>query len=140
MDDAAGRHPPHSSGHTLYVLARKPLEIPSRSVPCADRRPCRHDRGFHYRHRNRLDVSSAISWTVLLWSWLSIRIEPADRRRIAKLLILPLMAFPWLLLDAQAVGWWFKAFWQLGSWRILLSYRVPCGPGRNQAADTGPAC
>ncbi|MWV55082.1 exosortase/archaeosortase family protein [Chlorobium phaeovibrioides] len=68
----------------------------------------------------------AISWTVLLWSWLSIRIEPADRRRIAKLLILPLMAFPWLLLDAQAVGWWFRlsGSWAAGEFFSLTGFHV----------------
>ena len=37
------------------------------------------------------------------------RLEPEDRPRIFRLLILPWMAFPWVMLDAQSIGWWFPA-------------------------------
>lgn len=50
----------------------------------------------------------ALGWTAFLWSWLSPRLDPAARRRVMKLMPLPVMAFPWLLLDGRPVGWWFR--------------------------------
>lgn len=50
----------------------------------------------------------AISWTVLLWSWLSIRTPTEKHPSIIKLLPLPILAFPWISLDADRVGWWFR--------------------------------
>ncbi|SCY30157.1 exosortase/archaeosortase family protein [Desulfoluna spongiiphila] len=50
----------------------------------------------------------ALGWTAFLWSWLSPRLATEARARVSKLLPLPVMAFPWLLLDGRPVGWWFR--------------------------------
>jgi exosortase/archaeosortase family protein len=50
----------------------------------------------------------ALGWTIILWAWLSSRIEPKFHNSLKKLMILPLMAFPWVTLDAERVGWWFR--------------------------------
>jgi exosortase len=50
----------------------------------------------------------AIGWTFFLWSWLSVRTDPSTHNKIKKLLVLPIMAFPWVTLDAGQVGWWFR--------------------------------
>ncbi len=50
----------------------------------------------------------ALGWSALLWSWLAARIEPSDRQNLNRLMILPLMAFPWIALDGQMIGWWFR--------------------------------
>lgn len=50
----------------------------------------------------------ALGWVWLLWCWLSNRTDPFTHSSIKKLLILPLMAFPWIALDAGQVGWWFR--------------------------------
>ena len=50
----------------------------------------------------------AFGWTTLMWSWLSVRLNPTSLPTIKKLLILPMMAFPWVALDAQPIGWWFR--------------------------------
>jgi len=50
----------------------------------------------------------ALGWTILLWSWLSVRIEEKRRSDLIKLLVLPLFAFPWIALDADRIGWWFR--------------------------------
>lgn len=49
-----------------------------------------------------------IGWTLLLWTWLSSRIVPEKLDSVKKLLVLPLMAFPWISLDADRIGWWFR--------------------------------
>jgi exosortase/archaeosortase family protein len=63
-------------------------------------------------------------WTFLLWTWLSARVNPEKLPSLKKLLILPMMAFPWVSLDADRVGWWFrlsgawaaeKFFWLTGA-------------------------
>lgn len=50
----------------------------------------------------------SVGWVYLLWTWLSRRSSVQDRDKIQKLLILPLLSFPWITLDAQPVGWWFR--------------------------------
>jgi exosortase len=55
-----------------------------------------------------LTILLAIGWTLLLWTWLAARTDPADHSKIKKLLILPFMAFPWVTLDAGPLGWWFR--------------------------------
>ncbi|MCB1111256.1 MAG: exosortase/archaeosortase family protein [Chlamydiales bacterium] len=53
-------------------------------------------------------VLLTIGWTMLLWSWIQERTDPSMHDRICKLLILPLMGFPWVALDADRIGWWFR--------------------------------
>lgn len=50
----------------------------------------------------------AIGWTALLWAWVSQRVDPSFHSRLKKLLILPIMAFPWVTLDGYALGWYFR--------------------------------
>lgn len=50
----------------------------------------------------------AISWTWLLWTWLSSRLEKESLEQVKKLIVLPLMAFPWVSLDGDRLGWWFR--------------------------------
>ncbi len=54
-----------------------------------------------------LTLLLAGAWTLALWSWLRARVvaNPVNLRR---LLLLPLMAFPWLTLDLAPLGWWFR--------------------------------
>lgn len=49
-----------------------------------------------------------IGWVFLLWRWLSLRTPASEHSKLAKLLVLPLLSFPWITLDAQPVGWWFR--------------------------------
>lgn len=55
-----------------------------------------------------LTLLLAISWICLLWSWLQSRLTKQSTEKIKPLLILPLMAFPWIALDADHIGWWFR--------------------------------
>lgn len=68
----------------------------------------------------------AVGWTYLLWSWLSERTPQSAHDKIAKLLILPFMAFPWLTLDGQPLGWWFRlsGAYVTGAFYKLLGYGV----------------
>lgn len=50
----------------------------------------------------------AAAWTALLWGWLASRLPAEARARTARLLVLPFNAFPWVTLDLQPVGWWFR--------------------------------
>lgn len=57
---------------------------------------------------SNLTVFLAAGWTTLLVTWLRSRL-PADRFHAHRpLFILPAMAFPWIVLDGQAISWWFR--------------------------------
>ncbi len=48
----------------------------------------------------------SIAWTALAWCWAVAFHQPDDRRwRVAGLVVL---AFPWVTLEWQQVGWWFR--------------------------------
>lgn len=49
-----------------------------------------------------------VGWVYLLWSWLAARTPSTEHSKIAKLLVLPFLSFPWITLDAQPIGWWFR--------------------------------
>ncbi|GAB4235224.1 MAG: hypothetical protein Tsb0021_14700 [Chlamydiales bacterium] len=71
-------------------------------------------------------VLLAISWTLLLWTWLSPRLEHDSLHRVQKLLVLPLLAFPWITLDAEVIGWWFRltGAWATGVFFSLIGIDV----------------
>jgi exosortase/archaeosortase family protein len=50
----------------------------------------------------------AVGWTTLLWAWCSARFEMSASNAPRKLLLLPLLAFPWLTSDFVRLGWWFR--------------------------------
>ena len=49
-----------------------------------------------------------VSWCLLLWNWISSHVTEGMLSDAKKLMILPLMAFPWIALDANRLGWWFR--------------------------------
>ncbi len=55
-----------------------------------------------------LCILLTLGWVVLLWTWISSRIVPEKKPYVQKLLILPIMAFPWISLDFTQLGWWFR--------------------------------
>ncbi len=50
----------------------------------------------------------ALAWVLALWSLLSARLEPAAIPAAARLLPLLGLGFPWLALEADRVGWYFR--------------------------------
>ncbi len=68
----------------------------------------------------------ALGWTALLWSWLSTRLTPQGRSSARYLLILPLLAFPWITLDGEIIGWWFRlsSAWVSAKVFSLLGFEV----------------
>lgn len=50
----------------------------------------------------------AVLWTYLLWIWLQQRLEPSAQKSVFRLLVLPLVSFPWISLDADRIGWFFR--------------------------------
>lgn len=50
----------------------------------------------------------AAGWTYLLWIWLQGKSKKERLPAIQKLLLLPLMSFPWIAIDAAQLGWWFR--------------------------------
>ena len=50
----------------------------------------------------------AVAWTATMWGWLSPRLNAERRACVLRLLILPIMSFPWLMLEGDQVGWWFR--------------------------------
>jgi exosortase/archaeosortase family protein len=61
----------------------------------------------------------AVGWTGLLWTWISSRFEFGDRVGARKLLVLPLLSFPWIANDFTAVGWWFRLSGAAAAERLL---------------------
>jgi exosortase/archaeosortase family protein len=68
----------------------------------------------------------ALGWTLLVWAWLKQRTPQDKHSSIKKLLMLPLMSFPWVTLDMQQLGWWFRisGAWVTASFFSLLGYDV----------------
>jgi exosortase/archaeosortase family protein len=48
----------------------------------------------------------AIAWTVLLWSWIAQRVGDPALGASRRLLVLPVIAFPWIANDFERIGWW----------------------------------
>lgn len=73
-----------------------------------------------------LTIVLAASWTILLWDWLSSITNNSEHATLKKLLILPLMAFPWVTLDASRLGWWFRlsGAWTTAKFFELLGFEV----------------
>lgn len=55
-----------------------------------------------------LTILLGLAWTLFFWAWWTTRIAEGELPKAKKLLILPLMAFPWVALDAEPLGWWFR--------------------------------
>ena len=73
-----------------------------------------------------LTLLLALGWTALLWAWLSVRLEPEAKSSVIKLLVLPIMAFPWIAMDADRLGWWFRisGAWTTADVFSMLGYNV----------------
>lgn len=54
-----------------------------------------------------LTIAMALGWTLCLASLLS-RIALSTRYALSQLMILPLMAFPWVIQDTNVIGWYFR--------------------------------
>ncbi len=50
----------------------------------------------------------AAGWTCLLWAWLRERTANSDHWRLRRILVFAFLAFPWVTLDLEPVGWWFR--------------------------------
>ena len=50
----------------------------------------------------------AASWTAFLSSWLAARTTGGIDPSVRRLLVLPLLSFPWISTDFQRLGWWFR--------------------------------
>ena len=72
-----------------------------------------------------LTFGLAAAWILVLWSWTSTRLEPG-RFDLRRLMILPLMSFPWLTLDLVPLGWWFRlsAAWVVEHLFGMIGYTV----------------
>lgn len=55
-----------------------------------------------------LTVLLALAWVLALWSLLAAWLEPAALPAAARLLPLVWLAFPWLALEADRLGWYFR--------------------------------
>lgn len=57
-----------------------------------------------------LDLTCLLSlgWVLLLAGWLSARLQPERWKGVRRLLVLPLLSFPWMALEGDRIGWWFR--------------------------------
>jgi exosortase/archaeosortase family protein len=67
----------------------------------------------------------AAGWTALLWSWLAARFEESPGSSRRKLLVLPILSFPWLITDFETVAWWFRLSGAVITEKLLLLFNVP---------------
>lgn len=49
-----------------------------------------------------------LGWCWMLWAFLRQRLEMNQRAKLNRLMVLPLMAFPWIILDGETLSWWFR--------------------------------
>ncbi|MEZ5413292.1 MAG: archaeosortase/exosortase family protein [Opitutaceae bacterium] len=63
----------------------------------------------------------ALGWVVLWRAWLSGELTPGARATQAGPLALLLCGFPWLGLEGQALGWWFR---HSGAWAAGETFEV----------------
>lgn len=68
-----------------------------------------------------LTILLSAGWTLLLWTWLKSLIIPSSHPAIKKLLVLTLLAFPWITLDANHIGWWFRLS---GAWTTAQVFAI----------------
>ncbi len=71
-------------------------------------------------------LSMSLGWTLLLWTWLKSCVGAEKLPQLKKLLILPLLAFPWIILDVDRLGWWFRlsGAWAAAQFFSLLGFDV----------------
>lgn len=55
-----------------------------------------------------VSVLTVLGWTVALGSWLFFRSAPSRRSLMIRLMVLPLLGFPWLVGWAGGLGWHFR--------------------------------
>jgi exosortase len=48
------------------------------------------------------------SWCCFFWGWILSHVEEIMLPDLRKLMVLPIMAFPWIALDAEIIGWYFR--------------------------------
>lgn len=68
-----------------------------------------------------LTLLLTVGWTVLLWCWLSVRLTPEAKGRLRRLLVLCVLAFPWIRLDMGQLGWWFRIS---GTWATAGMFSI----------------
>jgi exosortase len=61
----------------------------------------------------------AACWTYLLWTWICARVDERDIPALRRLMILPFLAFPWLNLEGNVIGWYFRLS---GSWITAMIF------------------
>lgn len=55
-----------------------------------------------------LTLLLTLAWLLLLWTWLADRVVEEMIPSLKKMMVLLVMAFPWIALDAGFIGWWFR--------------------------------
>lgn len=68
----------------------------------------------------------ALAWNAMAWLWMQCFIEPRQDRPRGRLLILGMMAFPWLVLEEQGIGTFFRlsGAWTASGFFELLGFNV----------------
>lgn len=101
-------------GRPWHIVEEKPLELPTKPlILCVAL--------FLSGIAGESTLALALGWTVLLWTWLRQRIIPQDHASVKKLLVLPLLSFPWITLDMQQLGWYFRLS---GAWITAKLFAV----------------
>lgn len=68
----------------------------------------------------------ALAWNAMAWLWMRCFIEPQPDRPRGRLLLLGMLAFPWLILEQQGIGNLFRlsGAWAAGGFFEILGFHV----------------
>ena len=100
-------------GFPLFLCMGAPWRLKSEVGPLAFHRIAWCALGMLAGLVSGLTILFAAAWTVLLWMLVEAFIQPDSDRRLQRLLLIPLFSFPWVLLDAQPLSWFFRV---TGAW------------------------
>ncbi|MSU57146.1 MAG: exosortase/archaeosortase family protein [Pedosphaera sp.] len=123
---AAGDALPILAALPIFVWLGKPWRFQKDSPPRSIAAIALAAAGFVVGVVTELTIVLALSWTWLLWTWLRSRLSSDSLPAVRKLLVLPLLAFPWITLDGQWIGWCFRlsAAWAVAHLFALMGFGV----------------
>lgn len=124
--DAAGDTLPLLAALPLFFWLRRPwVRRPSGSIPLLPGGALAAAILFGVGVAADSGLLLAFAWTTLLWSWMAGGFVESEGGSSLKLLLLPLLAFPWLQTDLAAVAWWFRLSGAAATEQALAWWNVP---------------
>jgi exosortase/archaeosortase family protein len=99
---------PILAGLPLFVWLKWPFRFAATAQPVSSRMVLLAALFFAGGAVANSTLALAVSWTILLWAWLSVRLVDGHGAALRRLIVLPLFSFPWIATDLERLGWWFR--------------------------------